>query len=102
MHYSPNMLSTITNCVDNCKVAVVEHESHEKGITIREVEPMAMVHKDGRKCLVGWCRLRNEYRSFRLDRVNSIKLKQEDFIPRPDFNVYEFQDVPGSTRTEEY
>lgn len=102
MHYSPNLLSVISNAIDNCKVATIEYDSYEKGVTIREVEPMALVYKDRRRCLVAWCRLRNDYRSFRLDKLNCIKLKQEEFARREDFNVNDFQDDPNEVYHEEY
>lgn len=92
MHYSPNLLSTINNAIDHCKLATIEYDSREKGITVRDVEPMALVYKDRRRQLVAFCHLRNEYRSFRLDRLNLIKLKQEEFQRRQDFNISEFQD----------
>src|ERR1700748_3620172 len=92
MHYSPNLLSTLNNAIDNCKLATIEYDSREKGVTQREVEPMAIVYKERKRHLVAWCRLRNDYRSFRLDRLNSIKLKQEDFARRQNFKVDEFQD----------
>lgn len=103
MHYSPNLLSTINNAIDNLKLAVIEYDSNQKGISVREIEPMAVVYKDRKRHLVGWCRLRNDYRSFRLDRLNSIKLKQEEFIKRHDFNVSNFQDDPSvSGNYEDY
>lgn len=102
MHYSPNLLSTVNNGIDNTKVAVIEYDSSQKGISIREIEPMAIVYKDRKRHLVGWCRLRNDYRSFRLDRLNSIKLKKEEFSRRSDFNIAEFQDDPNATYDDNY
>ena len=92
MHYSPNLLNTIHNAIDNLRVISLEYDSHEKGISIRYIEPMALVYKDGKRHLVGWCRLRNDYRSFRLDRLITIKLNAEIFTPKNDFNVSDFQD----------
>lgn len=92
MHYSPNLLSTISNAIDNCKLTTIEYDSREKGITIRDIEPMALVYKDRKRNLVGFCHLRNEYRNFRLDRLNMIKLKNEEFLRRQDFNIDNFQD----------
>jgi predicted DNA-binding transcriptional regulator YafY len=92
MHYSPNLLSCITNAIDNCKLATIEYESREKGITVRDIEPMALVYKDRKRHIAGWCRLRNEYRSFRLDRLNTIKVLNEEFARRQDFNLNDFQD----------
>lgn len=92
MHYSPNLLSCITNAIDNCKLATIEYDSREKGITVRDIEPMALVYKDRKRHIAGWCRLRNEYRSFRLDRLNTIKVLNEEFARRQDFDLNDFQD----------
>lgn len=101
MHYSPNLLSTIQNAIENHKVAVIEYDSKEKGISHRDIEPMAIVYKDRKRHIVGWCRLRNDYRSFRLDRLNAIKLMGETFPWREDFAVENFQDEAGGNRFEE-
>lgn len=91
-HYSPNLLSILDHAVEVSKVVSIEYESFEKGITKRDVEPMAVVFKDRKRHLVAWCRLRNSYRSFRLDRLNCVKLTTEGFTPRKDFNIEEFKD----------
>lgn len=92
MHYSPNLLSCITNAIDNCKLANIEYDSREKGVTVRDIEPMALVYKDRKRHIAGWCRLRNEYRSFRLDCLNTIKVLNEEFARREDFDLNDFQD----------
>ncbi len=45
--------------------------------TERVVEPMAVVGRVPNWYLVAWCQLRNEVRSFRLDRVQSATLEDE-------------------------
>ncbi|MFN8323579.1 MAG: WYL domain-containing protein [Chitinophagales bacterium] len=97
MHYSPNLLSTIINGIDNNKVATIEYDSHEKGVSVRDIEPLALVHKDNKRHLVAWCRLRNDYRTFRLDRLNGIKIKKESFEPKQDFNINDYQDTQSPT-----
>ncbi len=102
MHYSPNLLSTVNNGIDNCKVATIEYDSHEKGVSLRDIEPMAIVYKDHKRHLVGWCRLRNDYRSFRLDRLNCIKLKNEQFSRRQDFKIEDHQDASSLQHHDEF
>ncbi len=102
MHYSPNLLSTINNAIDNCKIATIEYDSREKGVSQREIEPMAIVYKERKRHLVAWCKLRGDYRSFRLDRLNSIKLKQEEFARKQDFKIDDFQDDPHGHYEEDY
>lgn len=57
----------------------------------REVEPMGVVALDDDWYLVGWCRLRDEARSFRLDRVLSAEVTGET---APDRDPALFLDVP--------
>ena len=101
MHYSPNLLSTLENSINSHKVITIEYDSYEKGVSIRDVEPMAIVYKERKRNLVGWCRLRNDYRSFRLDKLNCVKLKQEDFTRREDFKIEDHQDLSGPQHGED-
>ena len=102
MHYSPNLLSTINNAIDNNLVAIIEYDSKDKGVSTREVEPMALVYKDRKRNLVAWCRLRNDYRSFRLDRLNMIKIRQEEFTRREDFKLEEYQDANSGGYNDDF
>lgn len=102
MHYSPNLMSTVNNAIDNSVLCELEYDSREKGITKRIIEPMAIVYKDRKRNLVAWCRLREDYRSFRLDRIGMIKLLSDTFLRRQDFNIDDFQDSDNGTQEEIY
>lgn len=52
---------------------------------------MALVYKNRKRNLVGWCHLRDDWRSFRIDRIEMIKLHFENFTPREGFDVTEFE-----------
>lgn len=45
--------------------------------TERTVWPLLIAFLEGRRVLVGWCELRCDYRSFRLDRVTSVEFLDE-------------------------
>jgi predicted DNA-binding transcriptional regulator YafY len=59
--------------------------------TVRMVEPAGVVGSHNGWYLVGWCRLRQGTRSFRLDRITCATLTDEHIVPRsldamlPDF-----------------
>lgn len=99
MHFSPNLLACINNAVDNRVVATIEYESRESGSTTRDVEPMALVYKNRKRNLVAWCHLRNDWRSFRLDRIELFKLSADTFNRRDNFNVEDFE---GDDDYQEY
>ena len=90
MHYSPNLIGVLENAMTLRRVLHLEYESREKGYSVREVEPMALMYNNNRKHLIAWCRMRKDYRAFRLDRINLVYLKKEEFIWRPDFNKEQF------------
>ena len=50
--------------------------------TERKVEPFAIYHNTSEQwVLIAWCRLRDDFRSFRLDRIESLHLLPETFPP---------------------
>lgn len=91
--YSQNLISTIVNAARNKKLITIHYYSNEKGITERDIEPMDIVIRNGKKNLAGWCRLREDWRTFRLDRINFIKIHLgETFGRREGYNKADFQD----------
>ena len=55
----------------------------------REVEPLGVVFYGGAWYLVGWCRLRKNFRHFRVDRIRRLELLPVTFAPRDDFSLAE-------------
>lgn len=92
MHYSPNLLDAIDNAIANKKLAILEYSDGDFEVTTRTVEPMAMIYKNRKRNLVAWCQLREDWRTFRLDRVEMFKLTNENFNPREDFNLADFEE----------
>jgi predicted DNA-binding transcriptional regulator YafY len=71
-------------------LAVVYRGKMRTEETAREVEPLGTVFNTGAWYLVAWCRLRSDYRFFRVDRISEVKVKSERFAPRPDFSLTTF------------
>ncbi len=55
--------------------------------TPREVEPLGVVYYANAWYLIAWCRLRADYRHFRLDRIQQLTCSQATFEPRPGFSL---------------
>lgn len=53
-----------------------------EGADSREIEPLGLVNLDNKWILNGYCRLRQDYRNFRLDRISKLTIKNEIFIMR--------------------
>ena len=58
---------------------VVEVDYEDKGgsTTSRQIEPLSFVGVEDRWYLVGWCRLRDDQRVFRVDRFRRVRLLDE-------------------------
>lgn len=54
--------------------------------TSRDVEPLGVVFYGGAWYLVAWCRLRKDYRHFRIDRIRRLELMAEKFELREGFS----------------
>ena len=52
---------------------------HNQQKTERNIEPVGVFYQDNYWHLVAWCRLRKDYRDFRLDRISDIALTGERF-----------------------
>jgi proteasome accessory factor B len=60
-------------------------------VSKRDLDPYALVYREGAWLAVGWCHLRKEVRSFRIDRmldaIQAAKPKSPDFERPADFDV---------------
>jgi predicted DNA-binding transcriptional regulator YafY len=59
------------------RVVRLRYRDHAGRETVREVEPLGSIGKDGSWYLVAWCRLRDGVRAFRGDRMLSVDLTDE-------------------------
>ena len=50
--------------------------------TERRVWPLSIIFFDESLCLMAWCRLRQDFRAFRLDRILELTTTDESFRPR--------------------
>ncbi len=58
--------------------------------TKRMVEPIGLCNYSRRWHLFAWCRLRGEYRDFRLDRIQNLRLGQETFKGKQHISMDKF------------
>jgi predicted DNA-binding transcriptional regulator YafY len=56
----------------------------------REVDPYGIAYVTGRWFTAGWCHLRRDMRTFRLDRVRSVDLLADRFTPPEGFDALAF------------
>jgi predicted DNA-binding transcriptional regulator YafY len=62
---------------------------HSQEKTERCIEPVGVFYQENFWHLIAWCRLRQDYRDFRLDRISNISLTGERFrTQHPSLNEY--------------
>ena len=78
-----NSLTLIQNALTDFKVLNLTYHSEHKGeITERKIEPFALYYSLQESwTLIAYCRLRNDYRMFRLDRIIKINQTEVSFTP---------------------
>ncbi len=74
----------LQQAIQQRRVVVLQyHAQHDNQITERAVEPLQLAYLDNVWVLTGYCRLRQDQRVFRLDRIDQIQLTKELFTARP-------------------
>ncbi len=76
-----NNLMQIQSAIIHFQVLKVEYLSSEKKKTIRDIEPFAVYSINGNFLLIAFCRLRKDFRAFRIDFFEKLELLSETFAP---------------------
>jgi predicted DNA-binding transcriptional regulator YafY len=77
-----NFLSTLQLALTNFYCCEIEYNSIEKSeVTKRIIEPFALYNTQENWVLVAFCRLRKDFRAFRLDRIQHLEILNEEFEP---------------------
>ncbi|MDF1698054.1 MAG: YafY family protein [Saprospiraceae bacterium] len=82
-HVSSDNLMKIQSALTNHYVLELTYTAlYDGNTTQRNVEPMAIYHTQDNWIMVAWCRLRSDFRDFRLDRINALIERSHHFTPR--------------------
>ncbi len=75
-------LSVLQLALTNYKLTNITYRAAEKDeVTTRTVEPFAVYNTQENWLLIAFCRLRKEYRAFRLDGIQKLTILDEQFEP---------------------
>ena len=81
-------LHTIRTAIADRRRVSLTYQAFSQKETCREVDPYALVFRDGYWYLVGYCHLRDDMRMFRVDRIQEIKPLHERFSLPRDFDAH--------------
>jgi predicted DNA-binding transcriptional regulator YafY len=73
----------LQQAIQRCQVVHLRyHALHDNSVTERDVEPLQLAYLDNTWILGAYCRLRQDQRNFRLDRIDALTITAETFVPR--------------------
>jgi predicted DNA-binding transcriptional regulator YafY len=75
------ILEQLRGAIGGCHVVRVVYGDEKDRVTERSLRPMALLFWGNVWTLVAWCELRNDFRSFRVDRFLSIDVLETIFTP---------------------
>jgi len=82
-------LTHIQMAITNFRVTELCYQDQAQETTFRKIQPLAIYSIDEKWIVVAWCLLRNDHRSFRLDRIKHFKILEETFEdPKFDLGKY--------------
>jgi len=76
-----NHLSTLQFALTNSLLTEINYTDEIKKSSNRVIEPFALINTKDNWLLLAWCRVRNAFRFFRLDRIEKLEIKIEKFEP---------------------
>lgn len=74
-------LSVLQGAITNFKIVKIIYTSENNETTQRNIEPFAMYNTQENWLLIAFCRLRKDFRVFRLDRIQQLEVLIDKFEP---------------------
>jgi predicted DNA-binding transcriptional regulator YafY len=83
-------IDDLRRCMAERRQVWMRYRSFSREETERVMDPYGLALQWGLWYLVGYCHLRQDIRTFRVDRIQALKPLETTFQPPPDFSVREF------------
>lgn len=88
--FPDHFLTEIQRALAKKQVLIIDYSNSKEEVTKREVEPIGIFYYSMTWHLIGWCRLRNDYRDFRSDRIKHLKSSDQTFESRNLMSLQEY------------
>ena len=83
LNFDDEIFLTLQEAIHERRVVHMRyHALHSNEVTERDVEPLELAFVDKAWILSAYCRLRQGRRAFRLDRIDDLEVRKEQFIHR--------------------
>lgn len=88
--FPDHFLTEIQRALAKKQVLIIDYSNNKDEVTRREVEPIGIFYYSMAWHLIGWCRLRNDYRDFRSDRIKHLESTSQTFESRNLMSLQEY------------
>lgn len=92
-------LSDIRDAIRRERKVEVRYEDLAGAVTERTIWPFALTFFDKARLVIGWCELREDFRSFRADRILSFTVSERRYLRRRQVLMKEWQARQALERT---
>lgn len=75
-------IAALEEAIGSCSAVEIEYHDRNGAITLRTIEPHALVYKQGLWYALAYCRMRKQFRLFKIGRIASAKILAEQFRRR--------------------
>ncbi len=89
-HIEPVSRKLEDSIVNGLSIEIEYHTSKEEQSKCRTIDPYGLVYWSNKWYIVGFCHIRNEIRSFRVDRIYNIAQTKIKFNQPQDFSASKF------------
>tara|TARA_B100000809_G_C15111924_1_gene520933 strand:- start:1066 stop:1764 length:699 start_codon:yes stop_codon:yes gene_type:complete len=87
-----NYLMQIQSSITSFQLLEIEYLSLSNQLTKRQIEPFALYSNKGNWLLIAYCKLRNNFRAFRIDLIQQLTLLDVMFSPH-DMTIEQYFDI---------
>jgi predicted DNA-binding transcriptional regulator YafY len=88
--FPDHFLTEIQRAIAKHEVLKLNYSNADNEVSEREVEPVGIYYYSLSWHLIGWCRMRKEYRNFRSDRIKSLANTGQKFEPRSKLSLDDY------------
>ncbi len=97
-HHATGLLNSLQHAIARRHVLAIHYHSHYNDTeTRREVEPVGLYHAHMAWHLIAYCRTRQDYRDFRVDRIRQLADTGQLFSRRDRLSLQDYLDRVGKT-----
>jgi predicted DNA-binding transcriptional regulator YafY len=83
------IVSTLSTSARQERTVEIFYRAYSGDVTERAFDPYGLVYRSGFWYTVGYCHLRSDLRTFRLDRIQDVEMGDDTFVRPADFDCLE-------------